>query len=126
MLGKSKEPLYCRYCGKGIKKYTTVVEVREVPGGELNVDTSWHRYLYLGKGNKLFNKADCQKHTNLKVISVNYWNGNVHSFHVWDGESYVDPYFCTGTCARLIGYQAAVKGWSTEQYAKRFKKKDVA
>ena len=56
-------------------------------------------------------KAECQQQTNGKIVSVRYWGtGRVSQFSVWDGESYIDPHFCQGSCAALFGRRAARAG----------------
>ena len=95
------QPL-CRYCGKAIAKYTTTHFIDR-------------------KDQQLTSKADCQKLTNEKVVSVRYgprYQPDSHlldyqhqdivwAYSTWDGESYADEFFCNGTHAKDFGYAAA-------------------
>lgn len=86
---------FCRYCGKAIRKRTNSV-------------TCWG-----GKhpsGTILRSKEDCQRLSNEKVVSVSYHEGVVWSFSTWDGESYVDRFFCNDDHAKRFGYAAAKAG----------------
>jgi hypothetical protein len=40
----------------------------------------------------------------------------VSSFTVWDGESYVDEFFCNGKCATRFAYVMARAGYRTTDY----------
>lgn len=87
MRHRSPHRPHCRQCNKPIRKWTDTV--------------------YPAKGD-CRSKADCQKLTNQSVVSVSYWvDGSVMRFSTWDGESYDDPYFCSGKCAEIFGYRAA-------------------
>ena len=67
----------------------------------------------------LLNKADCQRNSNMEVLSVNYWPATtpegkrVMSFTEWDGQSYVTTagYFCNGPCAQSFARHAAKAGY---------------
>lgn len=111
---------YCRVCGKPIRKRTTMVYV--VPERtEYTRDGSLIRYV-VGSANS---KADCAKLTNQTVTAIKKnEDGSVHAFYEWDGERYVDEFFCTGTCARYLAYAAAHQGFSTEKWRKRQKQKE--
>ena len=94
-----RQPL-CRCCGNPIRKHTETVQPKEV----------------------LKNKADCQRVSNYQVVSVSYrdvWSddpdtgervrsrGTVFCFTTWDGITYEDEFFCTGSCAQRFGRFAA-------------------
>jgi hypothetical protein len=110
----AKQPL-CRYCGKKIPKYTQTYYCydeeprREVvnhrTGGVMKVFVPNH---IVGR---FFSKADVQVATNLIITSVKYSTHEkpkpVYSFSAWDGETYVDQYFCNGEHARNFGYACA-------------------
>jgi hypothetical protein len=49
-------------------------------------------------------KAEAQKLTNLKVISVRRCSEGIDMVGVWDGESYVDEFFCNGKHALNYAY----------------------
>lgn len=57
--------------------------------------------------------------SNWKIVSVSrnkYAGDKIVSFGEWDGESYVDEFFCTGRCARHFGYACAIDGMTTHKY----------
>jgi ribosomal protein L24E len=123
---KSLEPVFCRYCGKMLRKWTVTVYVRDEPT-KYDHAHGYCRYVYPPQ--KLKNKADCQKFTNQQVVSVSYsyptQDGDripgaayVQSFNEWDGESWDDPYFCGAKCAQGLAY--AILGvqpsWGTKAY----------
>lgn len=120
MTFKSPTQPLCRNCGRRIRKRTALVRVKEKPSEYDRPDLGFSSYHY----GVLHTKADCQRVSNQKVVSVDYheiWEddpssaygdrtsrrGTVNTFTTWDGESYEDPYFCTGTCAKEFGYRAA-------------------
>lgn len=60
------------------------------------------------------NLDDCQRMTNHEVVLIRDFGsinpemaGKVNYFFTWDGESVVDPYFCSKECAILYAYRAA-------------------
>lgn len=112
---KGHLPPLCRYCGGQIAKYTTRTWVRE------KEPPSRGGSAYLIITEKLRSKADCQKHSNLPVVSVSYSYDtdanfertgprHVTDFTTWDGESYVDEFFCKGPCAHGYARMMAVAG----------------
>jgi hypothetical protein len=111
----SKQP-HCRCCGKPIPKYTDNVYVR-------HSDDLGPRLSGQVEG-PLFTKADCQAKTNHQVMSVAYEHGErrVWKFSTWDGESYVDEFFCKGTCATRLAYVMARGGHCTVAYNDAVKK----
>lgn len=123
-----KQP-HCRWCGKPIAKYGTIVYVKEERGER---DTALGRCIYTGKGKRLRSKAECVPFTNQTILSIRYteqredYDGPVtdryvYSFTEWDGEAYTDQYFCNGDHARKLGYAAAKKGWTTTFYREKEK-----
>jgi hypothetical protein len=126
---KSDKPLYCRTCGKPIRKWTVTVYVRKEPS-KYDHEAAWIRHAYVGD-NWPKSKADCQKLTNQQILSVSYTpitkDGDVigqrlSHFGEWDGESYIDQYFCSNTCAQNMGRAAAIKGWGTKQWEAQARK----
>jgi hypothetical protein len=106
MFRSSTQPL-CMYCGKKIAKWTD--------------STTWI-------SNKVYRSlADVQRDNNQKVVHVRYdtvmdgttrWDklralgaqvGErvVTDYSTWDGESYIDEFFCNGTCTRKYAYTMA-------------------
>jgi predicted component of type VI protein secretion system len=84
--------------------------------------------VYLSKDAEYHNKSEVERATNQRVVSIRYsddWHhveddnassGSrlvrktgklVSSYSTWDGESYVDEFFCNGTCMRRFAYAAA-------------------
>ena len=99
----------CRCCGKSNGKWTETHFVRDphtttpIRPGEIVGD--------------LRSKADCQRHANTAVVSVRYWHdGRVSHFSTWDGESWVDPFFCGGPCRDRFAYVMARAGHCTKAY----------
>lgn len=62
------------------------------------------------------NRAQLAPLTNCEITSVDYSgqprakNREVVGFREWDGESYVDEFFCTNRCAAAFGRMAAKSG----------------
>jgi hypothetical protein len=108
MLIKLTERPHCRCCGKPIRKWTDNVWGYEI------------KKLYRSK-------ADVQRDRNDVVTSVEYdtvTDGTTHwdylmklgakvgdrlvvRFHVWDGETYEDAFFCSGTCSSRFARMVA-------------------
>jgi hypothetical protein len=113
MAVKLKKQPHCRWCGKAIAKHT-----------ESHFIKNWGVSAFTT--NQLVTREDCTMLTNLLVLSVKYHyetidgertgRRTVMSYNTWDGESYVDEYFCSGEHAKSMGYAAAMKGWSTHKY----------
>ena len=102
----------CRHCGKPIRKRTTM-HIFDSHCGDIAYFKVHDPRL------RPANKADCQALTNETVVSVRYhdqWRDGekigrrLSSFTTWDGESYVDPFFCNGTCALNFAYMCARAG----------------
>lgn len=109
----------CRYCGKPIAKRTTHVKFVDELKLHMKSDT-FIRYVI---GHPM-TKAEAQALVNEVVVSVkhtfNPWSSD-HSEYVaeaslWDGESYVDEFFCNGSHAKLFAYSAAAGGRGTPEY----------
>jgi hypothetical protein len=99
----SKLPPLCRYCGKPIAKKTTTVHF----AGPRDA-----------RPEKPQSKAEVERITNGHVVAVRWSRGEdyyaknaghdiIYQASLWDGESYVDPYFCNGDHARLFAYSCA-------------------
>lgn len=113
MTHKTATQPHCLWCGKRIPKATT--------RRNLVTPAMWKESFDEAYANRPKTLADCQKLTNEKVVSVDYQYEQdvnydrtgrrvVHSYSTWDGESYMDPYFCNGDHAKNFGYAAAMHG----------------
>lgn len=100
---RSYQPL-CNCCGAKIRK--------------------WTDNYYPHRDARLPDKAACQAKHNEKVVSVSYtypedWDDNemrmkrtgepryVWRYSTWDGESYIDSLFCSGTCETMFARNLA-------------------
>lgn len=104
MTFKSTTQPHCRYCGKPIRKHTRTVWINGgfLPGN----DSDSSRHVVVDPPPRT--AADCERLTNWQVLSVRRSRGGdtISRFSEWDGESYADEFFCTGTCAQAMGYAA--------------------
>lgn len=93
-----KQPL-CRACGKPIKKATENVWL-------YTKEPNYHHHGKVVVSDPLpANKTEAQKLVNQKIVSVRRGLDNkvIDFVSTWDGESYVDEFFCNRTvCA--VGY----------------------
>lgn len=128
---KSPEQPYCRWCGKPIRKYTTHHYVNHPMGKHRDFDAD------------LVSRESLQKRTNERIVSVKYHYENesyedlnpgeiydkrivrrvsgrrtVYSYTTWDGESYVNEFFCNNDCEMALGRSAARAGWATNAWKK--------
>lgn len=108
------QPL-CRYCGRPIAKYTERFRFgpdhRSI-GDDARTDI------------KPRSKVEAQRHINGQIVSVHWtmkrksndWRdvdydeqerAYISAVTAWDGESYVDPFFCNGDHAKRFAYAAA-------------------
>jgi len=117
---KSKTQPLCLWCGQGIKKKTHY----------FGFDSGSHHnseYWTVLTVARPQTKADCQRLTNETVVSLQYgpnlkkklpdgpdgeirYEQEIRSFTAWDGESYVDQFFCNGTHAQNFAYAVARTG----------------
>jgi hypothetical protein len=126
------QPL-CRYCGKPIAKKTEIVRVYDKePKTSYQDDEVVRTAMGIRKtGRKITRRyeigryivgtftaaAEAQKLVNDQVVSIRYFqemkDGRVTGkklidhLTVWDGESYKDRFFCSGSHAQLFAYVAA-------------------
>ncbi len=114
---KSKTQPLCRFCGKRIAKATdkvtfgaacsrykelkpkTRAEVQRVVNGEI-VSFKWAMTTPAD-----YDGSHSYRHEHLTVRDY------IEQISVWDGESYVDQFFCNGDHARRFGYAAARAGY---------------
>lgn len=108
---------FCRWCGKALKKATRTVWIESVDSRNKDScrDSIYSRYVFVTP--KPTSKAECQRLSNLHVISVQYVpeykmgdhvGRVVRSFGEWDGQSYetILDYFCSNVCAAALGRAA--------------------
>jgi hypothetical protein len=101
-----KLPPLCRYCGKPIRKRTESVSFSTFARADL-------------KGVKPHSIAEAQRHVNGKIVSVRWTTPTkldhgefvdtgepryIDRVSVWDGESYIDEFFCNGDHAQRYAY----------------------
>ena len=106
----------CRYCAKPIRKKTTTHWFGR-PSTNLKSFIKTHI-------EKPKTREEAQRLINEKIVSVGYWTDAVHpeigryidKVSTWDGESYVDQFFCSNLCAQKLGYLMAKKGNATKLY----------
>jgi hypothetical protein len=93
------QPL-CRFCGKPIAKHTE--RFRFGPHHRMIGDDA-------RRDVKPVSKAEAQRHINGQIVSVEWsmQRDYIQSVTAWDGESYVDPFFCNGDHARRFAYAVA-------------------
>lgn len=105
---KSAAQPLCRFCGRKIAKRTTTVWVPH------------------DQRETILTIADAQRLSNLQVVSISRTDSDafkrmrrevgrrgeplpkspIRKFSTWDGESYVDKFFCNGDHARRFAYAA--------------------
>ena len=140
MTFRSATPPLCRCCGKAIAKHSMTVQLTLERADYQKDRPPWSRYIVVEKFPST--KADCQKMTNEKVISVKrrqIMGGNfeptgasyIAEFSTWDGESYRDQYFCNRTkCAVQYAYmvvqQSDLVSVAYNDAVKRQRKEKVA
>ena len=114
-----KQPL-CRLCGKKISKKTRGIMFGR--DGVVRTDG-----FIENRPERPISKEVVQALFNEQVVSVKWSKGkdaeakkagydNIVQASVWDGVSYVDPYFCNGDHAKQFGYLAAEAGLNTIRY----------
>jgi hypothetical protein len=106
----TQQPL-CRFCGGKIRKRVRTVWLytpSQAKGRSLTAD-DYSRHVVVDELPR--SKQDCMRLTNQAIVSVSRgWadtDGYITRFNEWDGESYVDPFFCNGDHARKFAYAAA-------------------
>ena len=121
----SAVPPLCRYCGKAIGKATRTVWF----GEQKDAHTDYATYRMA----KPASLEEAQKLVNEKLVHVRWYKPPpVGRFYAgpervapapyierggtWDGESYVDEFFCKQGHAQLFGYAAARGGQVMAEY----------
>jgi hypothetical protein len=102
----------CRFCGGAIRKRTRTVYLRDRDLQPHETSGAYGRYLRVDTLPSTID--ECRKLTNQEVVSSRRHHDPARKaiafFSEWDGESYVDDYFCNGEHARRFGYVAAAAG----------------
>ena len=116
MIKLPTQPL-CRYCGEPIRKYTNTISLRTRKPGEDRLYPSFQ------VATLPTTRAEAQRFTRnghqiVRVKRTRRGNG-ISQFTTWDGESYVDEFFCNGSHARHFAYAAAQAGHRTKAYAEK-------
>jgi hypothetical protein len=106
MTFKSATQPFCRTCGKPIRKYTRRVWIEKEEKHRAPA-SSFSRYV-VGVART---REDCARLSSMQVVSVTRAHDKefILSFNEWDGESYADEFFCTSSCAAVMGYAACEK-----------------
>lgn len=112
---KSPSQPFCVCCTKPIRKHTVTHWLRTDPA-HVGHSSDFIKHVYVPELPR--SKEEAQRLTNGKIVAVRRGRdaGTISQFNTWDGESYVDQFFCTGTCARDFGYICARGGKVTKRY----------
>jgi hypothetical protein len=115
-----KIPPLCRYCGAPIRKRTHTVYFGRAHDRLDDYLTE--------RTERPTSKEEAQRLLNHQIVSVRWthgdraaWSAKVDYDYIcqvttWDGERYVDPYFCNGEHARRFAYLFAKNGSATVDY----------
>lgn len=127
---KSPAQPLCRYCGAMIRKHSIIVHIKTEPSDYHRAHEGWSRYIY--RAEPIKSMAECRALTNHQVLTVKWdrdngtsandykrqpENDQIASFTEWDGESYVDLFFCNGDHAKRFAYVMAKAGHQTQASA---------
>lgn len=110
---KSDTQPLCRFCGKPIAKRTIRHYFGKRPDYCRRSDWS------VDHVEQPATMADAQRLINEQIVSVRRDRRRMISdVGAWDGESYVDEFFCKGECARRFGYAMArnEQGFAAQPY----------
>lgn len=109
------QPL-CRCCGKPIAKRVTANWFRLPGTGGNNLDNRYWKTHYVDAYPTT--REECQRLTNEVILTAKAGKntGKISNFNSWDGESYVDPFFCKERCAADFGRMCARSGKGTIEY----------
>lgn len=99
----------CIVCGRPIAKRIVYNSLRSQEQADRNIGGSnWRTVDTLPR-----TEEELARLTNAPQITKIYRHGRdgeITAFNTWDGESYKDKYFCSGTCATKQGYASARHG----------------
>jgi hypothetical protein len=108
-----QQPL-CRYCGGKIAKRTVSIRF----GHKENRISSFG--FWVERTERPTTKEQAQAITNYKIVSIRWWTEadtglrHISNASAWDGESYVDEFFCNGDHAKRFAYVMARAGHATK------------
>ena len=114
MIFKSHAKVFCRYCGKAISKATVT---HYFGGSRSSYGSDWVK----DHMERPASREEVQRLVNEAVVQIR-WHGEGEGRHVyrattWDGESYMDQFFCRNVCAEAMGRSAAkFNGVHTESF----------
>jgi hypothetical protein len=113
MLHRSSTLPLCRYCAKPIPRHTMThfFQCSQSSGSR----EGWIQY----RTEAPENRAAVERLFNDRVIQIRKRpDGSIYRASTWDGESYIDAYFCKDECARFLGRLfARDRGAATQDYA---------
>lgn len=113
------QPL-CRYCGKAIKKRTEMLWCYPEPLRTHSTDNRGVTTPLAVPRHRVGvfrTQAELQAVCNERVVSIRRAeDGTIWQASTWDGESYVDEYFCNADHARQFAYLFARHGSATQAY----------
>jgi len=142
---KSKTQPLCRYCGALIKKHGESVYVYAEPPRDQYVEEIQGfvggRMVKTGERIQKIHvprhvvgqpktKSECQSLADrsfnhpVSVISISRSGEGIRRFNIWDGETYVDEFFCNGEHARRFGYETARTGMAMPAYNRAVKNRE--
>lgn len=111
---KSTTQPFCLTCSRKIAKATEHHFLRQSPQTLAQVKASTNRQVvfwrYADEPGELavtYQKRPGGGYGDLEFETRAKSKTLIDEFSTWDGESYVDEFFCTGTCAQRYGYRMA-------------------
>lgn len=113
MAYQSYARVFCRYCGRPVQKATTTHYFGQNSGMRLD----WVK----DHPERPTSRDEVQRLVNEQVVQIR-WHGEHPNRHIykaqtWDGESYMDQFFCKNACAEAMGRSAAkFNGVHTESF----------
>lgn len=110
--------LRCRYCGRPCKKKSLSHWF-----GEVRRQSDYERFHI----ERPRSRAEAQRLVNGEIIQTRWAEDAegryIERIQVWDGESYMDPFFCTDSCAAAMGRSVAKHhGFVTQSYTDAMEK----
>lgn len=106
MIYKSETQPLCRYCAKAISKRTETVFFGRNVGGTM-LDARLEQPQSRAEAQAVLNQQVVSVHWRESVVDGAWKRAFIDRVSIWDGESYDDEFFCSGSHARQFGYAAA-------------------